>query len=55
MPSTIKNSNQGGRRENQKFKSLLVWQYLLKHTVKTHNASLEDIKDHLKFYDIYAD
>ena len=55
MPSPIKNSNQGGRRENQKFKSLLVWQYLLKHTDENHSATLEEIQLHLENYDIFAD
>ena len=55
MPSQIKNSNQGGRRENQKFKSLLVWQYLLKHTDETHSVTLDDIKKHLTSYNIITD
>ena len=55
MPSQIKNSNQGGRRENQKFKSLLVWQYLLKHTDETHSVTLDDIKKHLTSYNITTD
>ena len=55
MPSPIKNSNQGGRRENQKFKSLLVWQYLLKHTDDTHSVTLDDIKKHLTSYNIITD
>ena len=55
MPSIIPNSNQGGRRENQKFKSLLVWQYLLKHTDDTHSVTLDDIKKHLTSYNIITD
>lgn len=51
----IENSNQGGRRENQKFKSLLVWQYLLKHTDDTHSVTLDDIKKHLTSYNIITD
>ena len=43
MASPIKNSNQGGKRPGQKYKSLLVWQYLLKKTDEDHAASSEDI------------
>lgn len=55
MPSQIKNSNQGGRCEKQKFKSLLVWQYLLKHTDENHSVPLKAIQEYLKLYDITAD
>ena len=55
MASPIKNSNQGGKRPGQKYKSLLVWQYLLKKTDEDHAASSEDIKGHLKEYGITAD
>ena len=55
MASPIKNSDQGGKRPGQKFKSLLVWQYLLKHTDDDHAASSEAIKEHLREYGITAD
>ena len=55
MASPIKNSDKGGKRPGQKFKSLLVWQYLLKHTDEDHAASSEAIKGHLKEYGITAD
>lgn len=55
MPSKIKNSNQGGRRENQKFKSLLVWQFLLKHTDENHSVTINDIIKYLESYNITAD
>ena len=55
MASPIKNSDKGGKRPGQKFKSLLVWQYLLKHTDDTHAASSEAIKGHLREYGITAD
>lgn len=55
MASPIPNSDQGGKRPGQKFKSLLVWQYLLKHTDDDHAASSEAIKEHLREYGITAD
>lgn len=55
MASPIKNSDQGGKRIGQKFKSLLVWQYLLKHTDEDHAASSTAIKAHLEEYGITAD
>ena len=55
MASPIKNNDQGGKRPGQKFKSLLVWQYLLKHTDEDHAASSEAIKEHLREYGITAD
>jgi len=55
MASPIKNSDQGGKRPGQKYKSLLVWQYLLKKTDEDHAASSETIKEHLKEYGITAD
>ena len=55
MASTIKNSDKGGKKLGQKFKSLLVWQYLLKHTDEDHAASSEAIKEHLRDYGITAD
>ena len=50
MASPIKNSDKGGKKPGQKFKSLLVWQYLLKHTDEDHAASSEAIKAHLSSY-----
>lgn len=55
MASTIKNSDQGGRREGQKYKSLLVWQYLLKNTDEDHAVTSTEIKEHLAAYGIVAD
>ena len=55
MASPIKNSDKGGKRQGQKFKSLLVWQYLLKHTDEDHAVSSEAIKEHLREYGITAD
>lgn len=55
MVSSIKNSDQGGKRAGQKFKSLLVWQYLLKHTDEDHEANSKDIITHLEAYGITAD
>lgn len=55
MASPIKNSDKGGKKPGQKFKSLLVWQYLLKHTDEDHAASSEAIKAHLGEYGITAD
>ena len=55
MASPIPNSDQGGKRSGQKFKSLLVWQYLLKNTDEDHAAKTKDIITHLKAYGITAD
>lgn len=55
MPSAIKNSNQGGKRPGQKYKSLIVWNYLLKHTDEQHAVSSKDIIEHLNLYGITAD
>ena len=55
MASPVKNSDKGGKKPGQKFKSLLVWQYLLKHTDDDHAASSEAIKEHLLNYGITAD
>ena len=55
MASPIPNSDQGGKRPGQKFKSLLVWQYLLKNTDEDHAAKTKDIITHLKAYGITAD
>ena len=42
----------GYKREGQKYKSLLVWQVLLKRTDEEHPLSVEDIQDHLRMYGI---
>ena len=55
MASPIPNNDQGGKRSGQKFKSLLVWQYLLKNTDEDHAAKTKDIITHLKAYGITAD
>ena len=55
MPSPIQNNDQGGKRPGQKYKSLLVWHYLQKHTDAEHAVSSENIKDFLSLYDITAD
>ena len=51
----VQNNNKGGRSEGQKYKSLLVWQFLLKHTDENHSVTLNDIVEHLKAYNITAD
>ena len=51
----VQNNNKGGRSEGQKYKSLLVWQFLLKHTDENHSVTLNDIVEHLKTYNITAD
>lgn len=55
MASPIKNSDQGGKRPGQKYKSLLVWQYLLKRTDEDHAVNSKDISTHLSAYGITAD
>ena len=55
MTSPIMNSDQGGRREGQKYKSLLVWQYLLKNTDENNAVTSTEIKEHLASYGIVAD
>ena len=42
----------GGKREGQKYKSLLVWDILLKKTDENHALQLKDIKEHLAHYGI---
>ena len=37
----------GGKREGQKYKSLLVWDILLKKTDENHALRLKDIEEHL--------
>ena len=55
MASPIPNSNKGGKRPGQKFKSLLVWHYLLKYTDENHAVKSKDIIDFLKLHGITAD
>ena len=55
MASPIKNNDQGGKKPGQKFKSLLVWQYLLKNTDEDHAVKTKDIIDFLKSHGITAD
>ena len=55
MASAVKNNDKGGKRKGQKYKSLLVWQYLLKHTDEDHAVSSAEIIDHLAEYGIVAD
>lgn len=42
----------GFKRKGQKYKSLLVWQVLLKRTDEEHPLSVDDIQDHLRMYGI---
>lgn len=52
MEATKKN---GGKREGQKYKSLLVWDILLKKTDEDHALRLVDIQKHLENYGISAE
>lgn len=45
----------GGKRERQKYKSLLVWDILLKKTDENHALRLKDIEEHLSHYGITAE
>lgn len=45
----------GGKRQGQKYKSLLVWQYLLKRADEEHAVKMEDIISHLNAYGITVD
>ena len=45
----------GGKREGQKYKSLLVWDILLKKTDENHALRLVDIQKHLENYGISAE
>lgn len=51
----IKNNHLGGRSENQKFKSLLVAQVLLKRTDEEHAIKTSEIISHLEDYGITAE
>ena len=42
----------GYKRKGQKYKSLLVWQVLLKRTDEEHPLSADDIQDHLRMYGV---
>ncbi|MGM9584276.1 MAG: helix-turn-helix transcriptional regulator [Faecousia sp.] len=45
----------GGKKEGQKYKSLIVWNLLLKHTDETHALGISEIKDILEEYGISAE
>ena len=49
---TFTSRKAGYKREGQKYKSLLVWQVLLKRTDEEHPLSVDDIQDHLRMYGI---
>ena len=51
----LKKKKPGGKREGQKYKSLLVWDILLKKTDENHALQLKDIKEHLSHYGITAE
>lgn len=51
----IRNSDMGGRSENQKFKSMLVAQYLLKYSDENHAVKTSDIITFLEAYGISAE
>lgn len=51
----IKNNDQGGRRENHKYKALLVAQVLLKRTDEDHAIRTSEIIDYLEAYGINAE
>lgn len=45
----------GGKRPGQKFKSLLVWNILLKKTDENHVLGIKEIQEHLQSYGITAE
>ena len=45
----------GYKSENQKYKSLLVMQYILKHADDEHAVTIGEIEDHLAKYGIEAE
>ena len=51
----LKSKKAGGKREGQKYKSLLVWDILLKKTDENHALRLVDIQKHLENYGITAE
>lgn len=55
MASTVPNNRQGGRKPAQKYKSLLVWQLLLKRSDKNNPLNVDEIIAHLKAYGIEAE
>lgn len=55
MASPVKNNNKGGKRPGQKYKSLLVWNILLKRTDNDHALTMKDIQEHLRSYGIGAE
>ena len=55
MASTVKNNEKGGKRPGQKYKSLLVWNLLLKRTDENHAISIKDIRTHLEAYGIQTE
>ena len=55
MASTVKNNDKGGKRPGQKYKSLLVWNLLLKRTDENHAISIKDIRTHLEAYGIQTE
>ena len=45
----------GGKRLGQKYKSIWVWDILLKKTDESHALQMKDIKEHLSHYGITAE
>lgn len=45
----------GGKKHGQKFKSLIVWNLLLKRTDEDHAIGISEIKDFLEYYGIDAE
>lgn len=50
-----KEKKQGGKKPGQKYKSLIVWNLLLKRTDETHALGISEIKDMLEEYGITAE
>ena len=50
-----KEKKQGHKGKGQKYKSLLVWDILLKKTDENHALRLKDIEEHLSHYGITAE
>ena len=50
-----KEKKQGHKKKGQKYKSLLVWNLLLKRTDESHAAGITEIKELLKDYGIEAE
>lgn len=51
----LKEHKPKGKKPGQKYKSLLVWDVLLKRTDENHALRLKDIKEHLEHYGISAE